>query len=121
MANAQQSATHAAPAAQANPAPKTWFVRLIPPRATFAQDMTAEERKLMGEHYAYWKDQYAKGVCLFGGPVLDPKGVFGVLAIAAETEEQARAIASTDPSVTAGINRIEIAEIQIAFPPQHKQ
>lgn len=121
IGTAQQTAPHAAPAAQTHPAPRTWFVRLIPPRATFAEDMTPEERRLMGEHYAYWKDLYAKGVCLFGGPVLDPKGVYGVLALAADTEEKALAIASADPSVKAGINHIEIAEIQIAFPPHHKE
>ena len=69
----------------------------------------------MEQHFLYWKDQFAKGVCLFGGPVLDPKGVYGVLAIKAATEDEARTIAAADPSVKAGVNRIEVAEMRVAF------
>lgn len=112
--HAQAPAAKPAPASAA-PAMKTWFIRLIPPRPTFDKDMTDAEQKLMEEHFVYWKDQFAKGVCLFGGPVFDPRGVYGVLAIRAATEDEARAIASADPSVKAGLNRIEVAEIRIAF------
>lgn len=102
-------------AATTAPALKSWFVRLIPPRPTFDKDMTDAESKLMELHFAYWTDEFAKGVCVFGGPVLDPKGVYGVLALRAATEDEARAIAAADPSVKAGMNRIEVAEMKIAF------
>ena len=104
----------ASPAAAA-PAMKDWFIRLIPPRPTFDKDMTEAEHKLMEQHFVHWKDLFAKGVCVFGGPVLDPKGVYGVLAIRAATEGEAHDIASGDPSVKAGLNRIEVAEMRIAF------
>jgi uncharacterized protein YciI len=117
---AQPVAAQTAPASQAQtpPAMKTWFVRLIPPRPTFMQDMTESEQKLMQEHFVYLKDLYSKGICIFGGPVLDPKGVYGVLVFEAATEVEARAIASADPSVKAGLNRIEVAEMRVAFPPK---
>jgi uncharacterized protein YciI len=115
---AQTPAPASAPAAAPAPA-KTWFVRLIPPRTTFIQDMTAAEGALMDQHFDYWKDQNARGVCLFGGPVLDPKGPFGILVIRAATLDEALAIASADPSVKAGLNRIEVAEIRVVFVP-HK-
>jgi uncharacterized protein YciI len=114
---AQAPAVNSAPAPAA-PVLKSWFVRLIPPRPTFDKDMTDAESKLMEQHFVYWKDQFAKGVCVFGGPVFDPNGVFGVLAIRAATEEEARALASADPSVKAGLNRIEVAEMKIAFLPK---
>ncbi len=105
-----------APAPTAAPAPaKTWFVRLIPPRTTFIQDMTAAEGALMDQHFAYWKQQNAIGVLLFGGPVLDPNGPFGILVIRAATLDEARAIASADPSVRGGLNHIEVAEMRVAF------
>jgi uncharacterized protein len=112
--------TQTAPASQAQtpPAMKSWFVRLIPPRSTFLQDMTESEQKLMQEHFVYLKDLYAKGVLIFGGPVLEPKGVYGVLVFEAATEEEARALASADPSVKSGMNRIEVAEMRVAFPPK---
>jgi uncharacterized protein len=116
VAPAQQPA---APAAQAAPktAMKTWFIRLIPPRPTFDKDMTDDEGKLMEEHFTYWTEKFKAGVCVFGGPVLDPKGVYGVLAVVAATEDEARALGMADPSVKAGLNHIEVAEMKIAFLP----
>jgi uncharacterized protein YciI len=96
---------------------KNWFIRLIPPRPTFDKDLSPSEEKLMEQHFLYWKDQFAKGVCLFGGPVLDPEGVYGALAIQAVNADEARSIAAADPSVQAGVNRIEVAEMRVAFLP----
>jgi len=110
VAMAQTAPTQPAPQAAPAPAQKTWFVR-----ATFANDMTETELALMNAHFVYWKDMFEKGVCLFGGPVFDPKGVYGILAIQAATEDEARAIASADPSVKGGVNHIEVAEMRIAF------
>ncbi len=80
--------------------------------------MTDAEQKLMEQHFVYWKDEFQKGVCIFGGPVPDPRGVYGVLAIRAASEDEARAIAAADPSVKGGVNRIEVAEMRIAFLPK---
>jgi len=101
----------------ASPIVKSWLIRLIPPRPTFDKDATPAELALMEQHFAYWKDLNAKGVCLFGGPVLDPKGVYGILVVRAESEDAARAIGSDDPSVKAGVNKIDVAEMRIAFVP----
>jgi len=112
----------AAPAASSAPVQglKSWFIRLVP-RSTFLQDMTEDEKKVMQAHYVYWKDLFNKGVCVFGGPVLNPTGVYGVLAVRAATEDEARALAAGDPSVKAGINKIEVAEMKIAFLPKAHQ
>ena len=115
VAMAQTAPTQPAPQAAPAPAQKTWFVRLIPPRDPFANDMTETELALMNAHFVYWKDMFEKGVCLFGGPVFDPKGVYCILAIQAATEDEARAIASADPSVKGGVYHIEVAEMRIAF------
>lgn len=104
-------------AATSAPAMKAWFIRLVP-RPTFLKDMTEDEKKVMEQHYVYWKDLFDKGVCVFGGPVLDPNGVFGVLVARAASEDEARALAAADPSVKSGINRIEVAEMKIAFLPK---
>lgn len=80
--------------------------------------MTPAEGKLMKEHHDYWLGEYKAGVCVFGGPVLDSEGVYGVVVILATNEDEARAIASDDPSVKAGLNHIELAEMQLAFPPK---
>lgn len=97
---------------------KTWFIRLIPPRTTFAQDITEAEQELMQEHYLYWKGLFEKGVCVFGGPVPDPRGVYGVLAVRAVSEDEARRLAAADPSVKGDVNKFEVAEMRIAFLPK---
>ena len=55
-----------------------FFMRIIPPRPTFAQDITEEERALMMQHAAYVRGFFESGSVLAYGPVLDPEGSFGV-------------------------------------------
>jgi uncharacterized protein len=119
LAQAPAAASTPAPAKPAAPAMKTWLIRLIPPRPTFADDATPAEQAVMEQHFVYWKDLNDKGVCLFGGPVLDPKGVYGILVVKAASEDEARALGNADPSVKAGINKIEVAEFRVAFVPVH--
>jgi len=107
-------------AAQAQTAAKSWLIRLIPPRPTFADDATAAEQAVMQQLSAYWKDLNEKGVCIFGGPVLDPKGVYGIIVVHAATAEEARTLGEGDPSVKAGLNKIEVAEMRVAFVPVHR-
>jgi uncharacterized protein YciI len=114
----------AAPAPNASPTPakppmKSWLIRIIPPRPTFDKDSTPAEDALMEQHFAYWKDLNDKGVCIFGGPVLDPKGVYGIIIVRAATVDEANALAAGDPSVKAGLNKNDVAEMMIAFVPVH--
>ena len=91
---------------------KTFFIRIIPPRPTFDKDASPAEQALMNVHFVYWKDLFDKGVCVFGGPVFDPKGVYGVLAVEAASEDEARALAAADPAVKAGLIHAEVAEMR---------
>jgi uncharacterized protein len=115
---ASVSTASAGQAGEQQPAKRAWFVRIILPRPTFDKDMTPAEGKLMHAHHAYWLREFKAGVCVFGGPILEPKGQYGVVVILAASEDEARVIASNDPSVKAGLNRVEITEMQIAFPPK---
>lgn len=54
------------------------FVRTQNPRPTFHLDMTDAERQVMQQHVAYWSAFAEQGVAVAFGPVLDPKGVYGV-------------------------------------------
>ena len=88
---------------------KMYFViKLIPPRPTFAEDMTEKERDIMKQHAAYWEDKADRGVIIVYGPVLDPKGAYGLGIIEVDDEDQARVFAADDPSIKSGLNRIEI-------------
>ncbi|MDR3754457.1 MAG: YciI family protein [Terracidiphilus sp.] len=98
---------------------KTWLISIIPPRPHFDQDATPAEQALMDQHFVYWKDLNQKGVCLFGGPVLDPKGVYGILVVRAATEDEARALGNGDPAAKGGLIKIEVAEMRVVFMPVH--
>lgn len=115
---AQTPAANPAPA-EAQPAMKSWLLRIIPPRPTFDKDASPAEQALMEQHFAYWKDLNEKNVCIFGGPVLDRRGVYGILVVRAASEDEARALGNADPSVKGGVNKIEVAEMSVAFVPQH--
>lgn len=82
-------------------------MKLIPPRPTFAQDMSEAEAALMREHILYWKALVADGTCLVFGPVLDPQGVYGVAIVGLEDETILQELEANDPTVKAGINRFE--------------
>ncbi|HEX4836510.1 MAG TPA: YciI family protein, partial [bacterium] len=76
-----------------------FLYKLIAPRPTFAQDMTAAEAKLMAEHGVYWKDLADRGIALLFGPVLDPKGSWGLAVVETKNEAEVRAIGRNDPAI----------------------
>jgi uncharacterized protein YndB with AHSA1/START domain len=77
-----------------------FFVRLISPRPTFMQDMTPDERAIMQEHGMYWRGKLAEGVAVAFGPVVDPKGPWGLGLINARDEAEVRAFEAADPAKT---------------------
>ena len=85
-----------------------FLFRLISPRPTFPMDVTETERKVMREHVAYWTGLRDTGVVIVFGPVLDPKGVWGVAIVETVDEASARALLAIDPVEKAGLGRIEI-------------
>lgn len=66
----------------------------------------------MQQHAQYWADQFKTGKVLIIGPVLDPKGAFG-MAVVECSEAEARAMADNDPSVKAGLNKIEVLPMRV--------
>jgi uncharacterized protein len=55
--------------------------KLIPPRPTFPLDMSEDERSVMLAHQDYWLPHVNAGLVLVMGPVLDPKGAYGVMIV----------------------------------------
>jgi len=84
-----------------------FFSRLNPPRPSFAQDMTEEEHRLMGEHVVYWKAFAEKGIALLFGPVADPKGTFGICVTQVESEAEMQSLTANDPVVRTGNFTVE--------------
>jgi len=91
-----------------------YFFKLLPPRATFPYDITAEEKQLMDEHARYFDEQFAAGRMLPYGPVMAPNGAFGLAVLEVENEGEARQFGDADPSVRAGLNRFEIRPMRVS-------
>jgi uncharacterized protein YciI len=91
-----------------------YFAKLTPPRASFVQDMTAEERRLMEEHVQYTHEHFVAGKVLAYGPVLASDGPFGVAIYAVENEAEVHKIIENDPTARAGLNRFECYPMHLA-------
>jgi uncharacterized protein YciI len=74
------------------------FVRANNPRPTFHLDMTTEEREAMQRHVAYWSDIAEQGLAVVFGPVLDPKGVFGMGVYRVDDMAHMQRLLDADPA-----------------------
>ena len=92
---------------------KHYFVKLIPPRATFPMDITDAERAVMGEHSNYFRQQFDAGNVLIYGPVIAKDGAFGIGVLEVADESQALTVVKNDPSVRAGLNRFELSPMRV--------
>jgi uncharacterized protein len=85
-----------------------FLYRLIPPRPTFAADMSDDEAAVMGEHAAYWEALLEQGVLVAFGPVADPEGSWGLAVVEADTDEDVRRLAAEDPAVRSGLATFDV-------------
>lgn len=90
---------------------KHFVIKLIPPRPTFHMDMVEKEKDIMKQHAIYWNSFLDKGIVIVFGPVLDPKGVYGLGIVETEDEAQARILFAEDPAVKSGLVLMEISLI----------
>ena len=94
---------------------KKYFVlKLIAPRPTFPQDITPQEQTIMQQHVIYWTDLMNKGFVLAFGPVIDPKGVYGLGIIKVDNEIQVNEIINADHAN--GLNRYEFYPMMAITP-----
>lgn len=81
-----------------------YFVyKLIPPRPSFALDMSEEELGVMAEHAAYWQRYVDDGSVVAFGPVLDPAGTWGLAIVRSDDDQQVRTRGDADPAVVWGM------------------
>jgi uncharacterized protein len=90
-----------------------FFLKLVPPRPSFAFDMNEEEKRLMGAHAAYMKGCFEAGKLLTYGPVLAASGSFGMGVFEVEDEAEARRIMDGDPTIVARLNTYELSPMRV--------
>ena len=74
------------------------FCKTNNPRPTFHRDMTDDERATMQRHVAYWKKFAEDGTAIVFGPVMDPRGVYGIGVYNVRNEDEFRALLEADPA-----------------------
>lgn len=84
--------------------PLYYFSKLIPPRPSFAFDMSDAERALMQQHGAYWSKVAGDGKAIVFGPVADPDGPYGILVLEVEQEEDVQRLIANDPVNQSGLD-----------------
>lgn len=90
-----------------------FFLKLIPPRPTFAQDMTAEERAVMQQHVQYVGEAFKQGSVLIYGPVLDPEGAYGMAVLEMADAAEVQKFMAEDPSIKSGLNTFEYYPMRV--------
>ena len=68
-------------------------------------DMTAEEKSVMQKHVAYWAPYVADGTVIVLGPVMDPKGGYGIAVVRVDNDEHLQKLLAADPAN--GLNSYE--------------
>ena len=81
--------------------PNHFLYKLIPPRPTFPGDMTAAEGSIMEAHFGYWGHLIAERRAVAYGPVMDPRGTYGIAVVEVTDEAAAREMAGHDPAIQA--------------------
>jgi uncharacterized protein YndB with AHSA1/START domain len=98
-----------------NKARSHFLVRLLAPRPTFPVDMNEAERRIMGEHVAYWTKMLAAGSAVAFGPVMDPKGAWGLGLLELDGDAELGAIEKNDPAIVANVGfRYEVLPLMQA-------
>lgn len=94
-----------------------WLYRIQPTRpGMLSQGPTADEQRIVGEHFDYLSGLLERGVLVLAGRTLTTdERSFGIVVFRAPTEEQAQRIVENDPAVRAGVMRAELFPYKIAL------
>jgi len=84
------------------PQPLYFLFKLLPPRPSFMQDMSADELSLMLAHGAYWRGHLAEGKVIAFGPVADPAGGYGMGIMRVTNPDEVSPLTEGDPVIVAG-------------------
>lgn len=85
-----------------------YLYKLVPPRPSFALDMSESEAAVMAEHAVHWTGLMAQGHVIAFGPVIEPEASWGLAVVAAPDESTVRAFGEADPAVVSGVATFDV-------------
>jgi len=80
-----------------------WLYRIEPTRPDMLAEATADEARLVGDHYAYLVDLRDRGVLILAGRTQEAVGAFGIVIFEADDEAAAHAVVAADPAVAGDV------------------
>ena len=93
-----------------------YLLKIEPTRAGFTlQNMTAEEARLAGQHMQYLKSLLDAGKLTLAAQAFDPKGLWGIEIVNAESQEAARSLLEADPMVKGNMFRGEAIPVRVVL------
>ncbi|MCC6650279.1 MAG: hypothetical protein IT348_03925 [Candidatus Eisenbacteria bacterium] len=96
---------------------KQFLYRIQPTRpAMLIEGPTAEEARLVGEHYDHLERLLGEGIVLMAGRTLNSDtSAFGIVVFTADTPQQAMEIVNEDPAVKHGIMHAELYPYRVSL------
>jgi uncharacterized protein YciI len=92
------------------------FVYVVrPTRLGMVDEPTADEERVVREHFAHLQRLLADGRLHLAGPANDGAESFGIVVFDAEDEEQARATMESDPAVVQGVMSATLHPFRISL------
>ena len=80
-----------------------WLYRIVPTRPGMLTEATADETRLVGDHFAYLVSLRDQGVLILAGRTQEVDGTFGIVIFEADDEAAARDVLAEDPAVAGGV------------------
>lgn len=80
-----------------------WLYRIVPTRPGMVADPTADEQRIVGEHFAYLLGLKERGILILAGRTQEDVGTFGITIFEASDAEAAHEVMAGDPAVAAGV------------------
>ena len=91
-----------------------WIYFIHPPRADFAETMTAQEKTVFRDHYRRLAELTRAGIVVLAGPTLGSTNT-GIVVFEAPDEAAARTLMEADPVFLAGIGRAELRPFEVSL------
>lgn len=80
-----------------------WLYRIVPSRPEMVAEPTTDERRVVGEHFAYLVALRDRGILILAGRTQESADTFGITVFEAADEHAARAVMVDDPGVAGGV------------------
>jgi len=92
----------------------SWLLFLRATRDEMPIEPTAEESRIVGEHFAYLQRLRDEGKLLLAGPSVVPGDTIGIAIFEVDDEAEVRALVAADPAVVNGVMTAEIRPLRLS-------